>query len=237
MGWCEVKASDSEVGFHGTNTISSIGKAASHACVRLYPECARSMFDQVYEGMAVYSIYEPVKIAEQDGTYYLSVSPDIYGTGAVSLERVREKLRKAGILNLVDAGKVARVVERQDGYPWAVGEEEPPDVRVDGRSIDLPVDPVRREGIWLVPVAAVAKALGGDAKTTNGKMVIVSVNGRTLLITPESDEVLFEGKAIALDAAPEVVDGYTLAPLDALALLCNGRVSYHKGGPLQLETR
>jgi L,D-transpeptidase ErfK/SrfK len=122
MGWCESVESDSEVGFHGTNDLNSIGKLASHACVRLYPEHARQMYDQVYRGMKVVSLYEPIKVARDGNTYYLSVSPDIYGKKVVSVERARELLRRAGAKH-PDLKRVQAIINRQDGAPHIVPEE------------------------------------------------------------------------------------------------------------------
>ena len=119
MGWCESAASDSEVGFHGTHDVNSIGKLASHACVRLYPEHARRMYEQVYEGIPVLSLYEPIKVGKEGDTYYVSVSPDIYGRGKVTMARALELLKRAGA-DKPDLKRLKTLIARQDGYPYAV---------------------------------------------------------------------------------------------------------------------
>jgi L,D-transpeptidase ErfK/SrfK len=119
MGWCEVGPNESEVGFHGTNDVGSIGTLASHACVRLYPEHAREMFDQVYEGMMVNSLYEPIKIGTQSGIVYISVSPDIYGRKKNTIARMKQLLKQAGIRN-PDMGRLKTILARQDGYPYRI---------------------------------------------------------------------------------------------------------------------
>jgi L,D-transpeptidase ErfK/SrfK len=116
MGW-----SAPEVGFHSTYVVTSVGYAASHACVRLYPEAAHQMFNDVYRGMPIYSIYEPILIGRRGDAYFLSVSPDIYRRGLVSQERARLRLQKAGIWDFIDREKVRRIVARQEGFPYYIG--------------------------------------------------------------------------------------------------------------------
>ncbi len=290
MAWCEVKATDSEVGFHGTNKPSCIGRTVSHACVRLYPECVHDMFERVYEGMPVYSIYEPVKLGRKDDAYYLSVSPDVYDTGAVSLARVQSLLQKVGLWDHVDHAKIARIVARQDGYPWVIAEgldiepqsplaraasrptihrsaqriaarpqgrgsdsgftpsspqpavttapaEQARGLEVNGRRVALPLLPVLTNGAWMVPVAPVIAALGGNMDTTPGGMAILTLNGQTLLLTPDSSEAMQQGESVPLSAPVSVVEGNTVAPLDVLAHFCGGRISYRRGEAVRLSTK
>ncbi|HZO87961.1 MAG TPA: L,D-transpeptidase family protein [Chthonomonadaceae bacterium] len=121
MGW-----SGCQVGFHSTPTLTSIGRAASHGCVRLYPEAGHRMFGQVRVGMPIYSLYQPVKIGQEGNRYYLSVSPDIYHRGLASLAYVEQRLKKLGLLPIVDLEKVREVVALQDGYPHCIGEAPKP---------------------------------------------------------------------------------------------------------------
>jgi lipoprotein-anchoring transpeptidase ErfK/SrfK len=44
--WKDPKSKDS-IGFHGTNDINSIGKAASHGCVRMYKRDVEELYDLV----------------------------------------------------------------------------------------------------------------------------------------------------------------------------------------------
>jgi L,D-transpeptidase ErfK/SrfK len=120
IGW-----SAPEVGFHSTFLVDTVGKLASHACVRMYPESAHKLFDSVQIGMPIYARYEPIKLGKRDGVIYLSVSPDVYKSGDVSLENVRKKLEEAGVADEVDQAKVKRIVSRQDGYLWPVAREDP----------------------------------------------------------------------------------------------------------------
>ena len=108
--------------FH-SGDLTSIGRTASHACVRLYPEHARRMYQQVYEGMPVLSLYEPIKVAKRGETFYMSASPDIYSRGKLSLPRALDLLKKAGARN-PNRKRVEATLARQDGYPYRISNEQ-----------------------------------------------------------------------------------------------------------------
>jgi L,D-transpeptidase ErfK/SrfK len=118
IGW-----SAPEVGFHSTSLVDTVGRLASHACVRMYPESAHRLFDSVPIGTAIYAEYEPVKLGKQGGVVYLSVSPDVYHRHELSVESVLERLEAAGLTGQVDEARIRRIVARQDGYPWPIAWE------------------------------------------------------------------------------------------------------------------
>jgi lipoprotein-anchoring transpeptidase ErfK/SrfK len=51
----------SSYGIHGTNVRWSIGRGATHGCVRLYEDTMEALFDRVGKGARVSLIYEPYK--------------------------------------------------------------------------------------------------------------------------------------------------------------------------------
>jgi L,D-transpeptidase ErfK/SrfK len=116
MGW-----SAPEVGFHSTPQVETVGEYASHACVRLYPESAHTLFDGVRLGMPIYAIYEPIVVGRKGENYYLSVSPDIYGRKPISFSGVQHHLKQAGLLSGIDWDKVKAVTQAQDGFPHPIG--------------------------------------------------------------------------------------------------------------------
>ncbi len=91
MGW-----SKPGFGFHSTTAPATVGQAASHGCVRLYPEAAHRMFDQVSVGMPILALYEPVVVGRRGDDYYLTVYPDIYDKGLVTLTQVEKRLEALG---------------------------------------------------------------------------------------------------------------------------------------------
>lgn len=112
MGW-----SAPGYGFHSTTAPITIGHAATHGCVRLYPEAARRMFDLVRKGDRICSLYEPVLLGRSRDSYYLAVCPDIYHEEPGNRERVAALLREAGLADRVDRREIAAIVRRQTGYP------------------------------------------------------------------------------------------------------------------------
>ena len=235
MGWHEIPGTGSMVGFHATNALGSVGTAASHGCVRLYPEHASRLFALVHPGMPVTSIYQPVQIGSRGGRFYLSVWPDVYRTGRVSEERVQETLRQAGLWAVADREAVRRAIERQDGYPELIvgGEER---LEVNGRIVSARVAPIQVAGEWLVPVRELVEALGGQVKPLPDWIIEITgpLGGLTLTVD-RSPRVHDRGGAM-LPLAPMVIDGALMAPLSQLALPFRFEVTHERGRALTLRS-
>jgi len=60
---------------HGTNHPYSIGRPASHGCMRMYPEDIEALFGQSQVGDTVTVIDTPMTLGEADGNLYLQVTP------------------------------------------------------------------------------------------------------------------------------------------------------------------
>lgn len=60
---------------HGTNDPYSVGKAATHGCIRLYPEDMAVLYKQVKEGTPVTLIDAPYKFGVRDGDLYVEAHP------------------------------------------------------------------------------------------------------------------------------------------------------------------
>jgi L,D-transpeptidase ErfK/SrfK len=115
IGW-----SRPEVGFHTTFAVETVGRLASHACVRLYPESAHHLFDQVKIGMPILSEYETIKLGQRDGRLYLTVLPDVYRMRRVTMERIERRLADLGVLKRVEMQRLKRIEKRQDGRAWCI---------------------------------------------------------------------------------------------------------------------
>src|SRR5207249_3814399 len=59
LGKYWIQLSTPGYGLHGTNAPASVGKYASHGCLRLLPEHAERLFHDARDGMAVEVVYEP----------------------------------------------------------------------------------------------------------------------------------------------------------------------------------
>ena len=60
---------------HGTNNPNSIGKRASHGCIRMYPEDIAALFEVVEEGTPVYIIDTPYKVGWSGRHLLLEITP------------------------------------------------------------------------------------------------------------------------------------------------------------------
>jgi L,D-transpeptidase ErfK/SrfK len=229
MGW-----SAPGFGFHSTLNPRSIGTAASHGCVRLYPEGARKLFESIQVGMPIYSVYEPILVGRIEGKFYLTVFPDVYNTGLATFERAMEKLTAAGIAGVVDQAVIQRVVARVEGYPQRiVGSDEP--LTVNGVPIKAAIDSTLVGGRWLVPIREVATALGGQI-TLQNESIQVTGNGHALTVRPGDVNAELDGRQITLPVAPAVVQGVTMVPLASLAESLGAKVAFEKGKGISVTT-
>lgn len=108
-------------GVHGTNVRWSIGRGATHGCVRLYEDEMEALFDRVESGTRVVILYEPFKWGTDGKHLYLEAHPDIYQRYADPLEAALELPRRLEILQQIDLERVSAVIERAEGVPIAVG--------------------------------------------------------------------------------------------------------------------
>ena len=230
MGW-----STPGFGFHSTTSPRSIGTAASHGCVRMYPEAAHKLYDQVTVGMPIHSIYEPVVVGKMNGKFYLSVFPDIYKTGQTDVERIHKRLKSMGLLDAVDPTNLQKIISRADGYPHRImGADE--EVTVNGMPVSASVVPSRVNGQWIVPVREYSQALGGQLSVAADGRITVTGNGRTLTLKAGDRLAEVDGKPLNLEVAPSVVQGTTLAPLGALTQALGAKVTQEKGKSLQITS-
>ncbi len=121
---------------HGTNDPSSIGKPVSHGCIRMYPEDAAVLFEQVTIGTPVTFVDEPMKIGRSGDTLYLEVTPtQAQGRRIAAFQTPEptpeddERLSELGVLLLllqmvgaeIDYDAAGRTVREHAGVPTAIG--------------------------------------------------------------------------------------------------------------------
>ncbi|HZP41579.1 MAG TPA: L,D-transpeptidase family protein [Candidatus Binatia bacterium] len=102
---------------HGTNAPGSVGKYATHGCLRLRNEDVERLYRDAPDGTRVDVIYEPVKVARDGDAVFLEVHRDVRGTGAADLGAVLALLANARLADAVDAERVAAVTARAWGTP------------------------------------------------------------------------------------------------------------------------
>jgi L,D-transpeptidase ErfK/SrfK len=111
----------SSYGIHGTNVRWSIGREATHGCIRLYEDEMKRLFDQTPRGTRVRIVYQPFKWGQQRDGIYLEAHPDIYGQLEDPLTEALTLPGTLGLLDAIDVGLVALEIERARGVPVRVG--------------------------------------------------------------------------------------------------------------------
>ncbi len=111
------------IGIHSTNKPSTVGKARSHGCMRMYPKDAKSLFNTIEVGDQGEIIYEPLKFAIEGGVVYIEVHRDVYGKIPNMYEEALRRLGDWGLGHRVDLDKVAQAIRNANGAPVAISGE------------------------------------------------------------------------------------------------------------------
>ena len=116
----------SSYGIHGTNNLWSIGRQATHGCVRLYNSDMRTLYDRIPSGTKVRIIYQRVKLGQRDGLLFLEAHPDPYDKDPDPLPATLARLIALEVTGVVDGSTVdeptiRQVVSEARGVPVRVG--------------------------------------------------------------------------------------------------------------------
>jgi len=114
-------------GIHGTNIRWSIGRMATHGCVRLYEDEIQRLYDRTPTGTPLQIVYQTVKWGVQNGIIYVEVHPDLYERHSDRIAEATRVPRELGILSTLDLEQLRTAIEQTRGVPIAVGRlREPP---------------------------------------------------------------------------------------------------------------
>jgi hypothetical protein len=140
LGKYFIALSGGGVGFHGTNSPGSVGRYATHGCMRMFAADIERLYKEAGNGTYVEVVYEPISAALDDsGRVWLEVHPDVYGGKEPDPARVHASLLAAGLGGLVDWDRVDKVVKRR----WGTAEDVTRrDVPTRGPVNELPSDMV-----------------------------------------------------------------------------------------------
>jgi L,D-transpeptidase ErfK/SrfK len=120
-----MRLGNSAYGIHGTANPWTIGRLATHGCIRLYDEDIESLFQLVPIGTPVHIIYEPVKLGILDGKIYVEVHPDIYNRFPNFHAHAYRRLIASKMVEKVDLAKFNAALRRKDGLPEEIGRQAP----------------------------------------------------------------------------------------------------------------
>jgi L,D-transpeptidase ErfK/SrfK len=114
------------LGVHSTNAPLTIYGFRTHGCIRLHPDDARELFDQVEPGQPGQIIYQPVLLARlEDGRVFLEVHRDIYGLVFRGSQFVHD-LAEANAIDGIDWDKVRDVMHSAEGIARDVTRRDSP---------------------------------------------------------------------------------------------------------------
>jgi L,D-transpeptidase ErfK/SrfK len=113
--------SDSSCGIHSTIAPASVYQFRSHGCIRLHPDDAEALFEDVGVGERVRIVYLPVLLATPpEGGVFLEVHRDVYeraGPPLATLERLAER---HGLRDRIDWERAREVAAEAAGVARAI---------------------------------------------------------------------------------------------------------------------
>jgi len=112
-------------GIHGTNNNWSIGRTATHGCVRLYNDEMRRLYERVPTGTRLELVYQPVKLGLDGDAIYAEAHPDVYGREPDRLAAPLAKLSALGLAEHVDLDALQQVIDDAKGVPVRIGTRPP----------------------------------------------------------------------------------------------------------------
>lgn len=178
------------IGLHSTTSPMSIGQAASHGCMRMYPNSVRELFDKVQVGWPVRIEYETAKVGFDDasGSYFVVCFPDVYGqmSPSAALKKAFEESGFEADSDLSDLARPTGVAfEIEVTYAY---------ITVNDQEIEWPIDPMIIEGtIWGSSKVAQASGLA-VAWDAENQAVEVSRGGIILVFPLKEDYKLDDSK-------------------------------------------
>lgn len=115
-------------GIHGSNNEWSIGREATHGCIRLYNDQIEKLWRRTKPGTPLRLIYQTVKVGWRERTLFVEAHPDVYGRDPEREVAAVEKLRSLDLWPFVDEPAFRRAIAETRGIPVPVGTLPPPDL-------------------------------------------------------------------------------------------------------------
>lgn len=108
-------------GIHGSNNEWSIGREATHGCIRLYNDQIERLFGRTKEGTPLRLVYQRVKLGRRDRTIFVEAHPDVYARDPNAETAAFEKLAALDLLGFVDQAALHRAMAEATGIPVPIG--------------------------------------------------------------------------------------------------------------------
>lgn len=107
-------------GIHGTNNRWSIGREATHGCLRLYNDEIARLYPRIPTGTPIRLVYQTVKLGAREGLLYAEAHPDRYGREPDRLEHAIARLARFGIDDDDSLELLRHTIEAARGEPIAI---------------------------------------------------------------------------------------------------------------------
>jgi L,D-transpeptidase ErfK/SrfK len=107
-------------GVHGTNNRWSIGREATHGCMRLYNDEIARLYARTPTGTRIQIIYQTVKIGRRGGIVYVEAHPDRYQRDRERTANALARLRELGVEDDAALDRARRIIDEARGEPVPV---------------------------------------------------------------------------------------------------------------------
>jgi L,D-transpeptidase ErfK/SrfK len=114
LGTHALRLSIPSVLIHGTDKPWSLGRRATHGCIRLYPEDIIKFFDMVRKGEKVTIVRQPIKVGVLHNRVFMEVHND---ESTLNLLEAVNALGNKKLLDRVDGKKMLRAFREKSGIP------------------------------------------------------------------------------------------------------------------------
>jgi L,D-transpeptidase ErfK/SrfK len=117
-------------GVHGTNIRWSIGRMATHGCIRLYNDQMEILYERIPPGTPVRIVYEPVKLGLLGDEIFVEAHPDIYERSPDPVDDALFRLFVFAQFGNVDSESIdrdllRRAISEARGIPVRIGSRPP----------------------------------------------------------------------------------------------------------------
>jgi L,D-transpeptidase ErfK/SrfK len=155
LGGYAISLGISGIMIHGTTSPNSIGKKASHGCIRMYSEHVEKLFEQVQKGTPVLIMKSNYELGWNGDRLFMEVAPKVKSmpkkTKAADAKPAKPKLNtqlyqaimKQAPDAAVDWEAVEAALQRADGIPVPVG------VRLNGLKRDAMLMTGKRQALFV----------------------------------------------------------------------------------------
>jgi L,D-transpeptidase ErfK/SrfK len=114
-------------GIHGTNNRWSIGREATHGCLRLYNDDIARLYARTRRGTRVRIVYQTVKLGRRGAIVYVEAHPDRYLRDPERVATALARLQAAGVddSEALERARAAIDAARGEPVPVALLPDEP----------------------------------------------------------------------------------------------------------------